>query len=98
MASRWFTVEELDAMDLPWTAEHVSSRGKGKTGENVDLIFRYDWASWHVMMHIAPDGTQTYPEAVSVEGLWVVDCDQVELYATRRPQILFRKVTDDLPL
>jgi hypothetical protein len=89
-----FTVDELDAKDLPWTAEHISSRGKGKTGENVDLVFRHDWVSYHVMMHIAPDGSQTYPDAV--DG--VVDCPEVELYSTTRPGIQFRKVTDGTAL
>lgn len=98
MGSRWFTVDELDDMDLPWTAEHISSRGRGKTGENVDLVFRYDCVSYHVMMHVAPDGTQTYPDAISIEGLWIVDCPEVEMYATRRPALLFRKVADDVPL
>lgn len=95
----WFTVDELDEMDLPWTAEHVESRGRGKTGENVDLIFRRDWVLYHVMMHFAPDGTQTYPDAFPIEGVWVVDCPEVELYATTRQTTLFRKVmTDDTSL
>lgn len=98
MAERWFLVDELDDMDLPWTAEHISSRGRGKTGENVDLVFRYDWELYHVLMHVAPDGTQTYPEAICIEGSWLVDCPQVELYATTRHVTMFRKVADDTSL
>lgn len=98
MTSRWFTVAELIDMNLPWTAEYVESRGKGKTGEFVDLVFRFDYASYHVLMHIAPDGTQTYPDEINLEGTCVVDCPEVELYATRRLVTLFRKVSDDLRL
>ena len=98
MAERWFLVDELDDMDLPWTAEHISSRGRGKTGENIDLVFRYDWDLYHVLMHVAPDGTQTYPEAISIEGVWLVDCPRVELYATTRHVTMFRKVADDTPV
>jgi hypothetical protein len=93
----WFTVAELDSFDLPWTAEHVMSRGRDRTGEYVDLIFRFDWRLYHVLMHLNPDGTHFYPEAMPIEGdsdLWV-DCNEVELYATRRPEILFRKVSAD---
>lgn len=98
MPSRWFTVDELISMDLPWTAEVVESRGRGKTGEFIDLVFRYDWVSYHVVMHISPDGEQSYPDAISIEGTQVVDCPEVELYATRRPVLLFRKVADDAAL
>jgi hypothetical protein len=95
----WFTVDELEAMDLPWTAEWIESRGRGKTGEYVDLCFRRDWTLYHVLMFIAPDGTQTYPESFPLEdGVFVVDCPEVELYATRRHVVQFRKVTDAAPL
>ncbi len=92
----WFTVAELEQMDLPWTAEWIESRGRGRTGEFVDLLFRRDWQLYHVLMFIAPDGTQSYPDEFALEdGTLVVDCDPVELYATTRDVILFRKVADD---
>jgi len=95
----WFLVSELDSMDLPWTAELISSRGRGKTGENIDLVFRRDWLHYHVLMHIAPDGSQTYPDAISLlDGTYAVDCPEVELYATTRHVTMFRKVADDTPV
>lgn len=95
----FFLVSELEAKDLPWTAEFVESRGRGKTGEFVDLVFRHDWLLYHVLMHIDPDGTQTYPEAITLEdNSAVVDCPEVELYATTRRVTMFRKASDDTPL
>lgn len=95
----FFLVSELDAKDLPWTAEHISSRGRGNTGEFVDLVFRHDWVLYHVLMHVAPDGTQTYPESTALEdGTFVIDCPEVELYATTRRVPMFRKVANDTPL
>lgn len=92
----WFTVVELEQMDLPWTAEWIYSRGRGRTGEFVDLVFRRDWLLYHVLMFIAPDGTQSYPEAFPLDDqTLVVDCDEVELYATTRDEIMFRKVAND---
>ena len=98
MASRWFTVDELNDMDLPWTAEFTESRGRDKWGENVDLVFRYEWTQYHVLMHFTPGGDRSYPDAINIEGLWVVDCPEVELYPTRRHVVQFRKVTDEVPL
>ena len=95
----WFSVEELNIMDLPWTAEWISSRGRDRTGEYVDLVFRCDEALYHVLMFVAPDGSQSYPDAFALEDTTrVVDCDEVELYATRRDVIMFRKVADDTPV
>ena len=88
MPSRIFTPAELDEFVTTNTVLK-ESRGRGKWTEIVDIVFcADDDRMYHVVLGVT---RKTYLYCYDGDA---IECPEVELYATSRPKVMFRKVPD----
>lgn len=106
MPARLFTVDEIDRLtDYGMYHELKEGRGRREWDELCDVVFKdeYEERLYHVLYSdaltdavlIDREPEDFYPDAKRNEdGVWVVECHEVELYVTYLPVVRFRRVAD----
>lgn len=106
MPARLFTVEEIDQLsDCGSYTAFSEPRGRDDWAELRDIVFRDETEDrlYHVLysdplndwVRADREPEDFYPEAKrNDEGVWVVECHEVELYVTYLPVVRFRRVAD----
>lgn len=104
MPSRTFTVDELDELEVRYSAEFSERVDSGRWSEYFDVVFRADDGKLYFvrteegLTEIQMDAMYRedhYPDAERNGGDYFVKCPQVELYQEMVPVTKWRKVSDE---